>query len=173
MGKMLNPRFPYYLFLLCFALFHPYTLLLFFCTFNLSPQLPIPLIPLHIPVPGRAEGVIRRALGISLPVAPGLRIPNGRNAGTDSFRPDFSAMAESSRQFSASPSRRWRPPCTKPQTVPSTEKTVRSGGVSSSISACRAAPRKTVEQKNAVRIKLIQAARYTARRTITSACYHV
>ena len=68
MGKMLNILFPCYFLILCFILFHPYTLLLFFCAFNLPPQFPIPLIPLQVSVPGGAEGEIRRALGIALPV---------------------------------------------------------------------------------------------------------
>lgn len=53
--------------------------------FNLSPQFPIPRIPLQVPVSCRAEGVIHRTLGIPLPVPPGLGVPNGRGTNTDGF----------------------------------------------------------------------------------------
>lgn len=66
---------------------------LFFNFLNLPSQFPIPLIPLQTPISGRAEGVIRRALGVTLPVTPDPRIPNGRNAGTDSFLHGFAAVS--------------------------------------------------------------------------------
>ena len=93
MGKMLNILFPCYFFILCFILFHPYTLLLFFCAFNLPPQFPIPLISLQVPVSGGAESVIRRAFGVPLPVAPGLRFPDGRGTGADGFFHAFPTVA--------------------------------------------------------------------------------
>ena len=68
-----------------FHLFHSYALFLFLLPFNPAPQIPIPLIPLQIPVSSGAEGVIRRALGVPLPVAPGLRIPDSRGTGSDGF----------------------------------------------------------------------------------------
>lgn len=64
-----------------------------FSFLNPSPQFPIPLIPRQAPVPGRAEGVIRRAFGVALPVAPGLRISNARGAGTDGFGHGLPAVA--------------------------------------------------------------------------------
>ena len=54
-------------------------------TFNLPPQFPIPRIPLQVPVSCRAEGGIRRALGVPLPVTPGRGVPNGRGTNTDGF----------------------------------------------------------------------------------------
>ena len=42
-------------------------------------------VSLQIPVSCRAEGVIRRALGVPLPVTPGRGIPNGRGTNTDGF----------------------------------------------------------------------------------------
>ena len=93
MGKMLNILFPCYFLILCFILFHLYTLLLFFCAFNLPPQFPIPLISLKVSVPCRAESVIRRSFGVPLPVAPGLRFPDGRGTGADGFFHVFPAVA--------------------------------------------------------------------------------
>ena len=52
---------------------------------NLPPQFPIPLIPFQVSVSCRAESVIRRSLGVPLPVAPCLRFPDGRGAGADGF----------------------------------------------------------------------------------------
>ena len=75
-----------------FHLFHSYTLLLFFCAFNLPPQFPIPLISLKVSVPCRAESVIRRSFGVPLPVAPGLRFPDGRGTGADGFFHVFTAV---------------------------------------------------------------------------------
>ena len=93
MGKMLNILFPCYFLILCFILFHLYTLLLFFCAFNLPPQFPIPLISLQVPVSGRAKGVISRSFSVPLPVAPGLRFPDGRGTGADGFFHVFPAVA--------------------------------------------------------------------------------
>lgn len=42
-------------------------------------------VSLQIPVSCRAEGVIRRALGVPLPVTPGRGVPNGRGTNMDGF----------------------------------------------------------------------------------------
>lgn len=97
MGKMLNILFPCYFFILCFILFHPYTLLLFFCAFNLPPQFPIPLISLQVPVSGGAESVIRRAFGVSLPVSACGRLPDSGSALPDSIHHCIPAMTGSAK----------------------------------------------------------------------------
>ena len=53
---------------------------------NPPPQFPIPLIPYQIPVPGHAEGIFRRALGVALPVAPVRPLfPDSRGTGANGF----------------------------------------------------------------------------------------
>lgn len=59
--------------------------LVYFSPPRLAATIPIPCIPRHIPVARISEGVGRHALGLPLPVAPGLRFTDHRSAGTYGF----------------------------------------------------------------------------------------